>query len=150
LYGGESHKEETVNRDHLILIAALFIPAFLGHLIGDYLLQPRWMALTKWLPGMKGAMACTLHAAVYGIAVCAMLRTANPLIWLAVAAPHWIIDRWSLGYAWLRFIRGRTIETAESTIDTAFLALVYAVVDNTFHLLCLWGTIILALPQLSS
>ena len=69
------------------------------------------------------------------------LWSTNPWVFVAVFVPHWIIDYWSLGLTWLKLIKGRTFEDANDKFDVAFTCLVYAVVDNTFHLLCLWATI---------
>jgi hypothetical protein len=77
-----------------------------------------------------------------------MLGNWDPLIAISIFAPHWIIDRWSLGEKWLQLIRGRTIQRTlslqggdEKAFAIAFYAVVYTVVDNTLHILCLAGTI---------
>ena len=126
----------------------LFIKALLGHLIGDYLLQSKNMALQKSEPTWHGFKMCTIHVLLYTIAVCAMMQTTDPIIWLLVFIPHWIVDRWSLASYWLKLIRGRTFESAYNSndkfreFDIAFTCIVYTVTDNTIHLLCLWGLII--------
>lgn len=126
----------------------LFILALLGHLVGDYLLQSKWMALSKGLPGKEGLWACTSHVALYSVAVCAMVGTVSPLFFAAVFIPHWIIDRWSLASPWLKMINGRTFEGAMTNktefreFDIAFTAIVYTVTDNTMHLLCLWVAVL--------
>ena len=129
--------------------------AVLGHFVGDYLLQSKWMALTKSKPGAEGLLACTVHVAIYTWAVLMFVGpkmgpvTANipyglAVVPLVVFVPHWIIDRWSLATYWLRLIGGRTFEDARDPWDIAFTALVYTVVDNTMHVLCLyWGFLIL-------
>ena len=125
-------------------MAELFILAAFGHLIGDYLFQTKAMALRKSDEGPTGIAVCTVHAIVYTIAVCLMIGTLDPLVWVLIGAPHWIIDRWSLGNKWLKLIRGRTFEGAYHATDAyrefdiAFTCIVYTVVDNTFHLLSLW------------
>jgi hypothetical protein len=125
-------------------MADLFVLAFLGHLVGDYLLQTKRMALGKSAHGWSGLGLCTLHVVLYTMAVCAFWWTVDPLVVALVFAPHWIIDRWSLGGVWLKVIRGRTFEAAYAStdkyreFDVAFTSLVYAVVDNTMHLICLW------------
>jgi hypothetical protein len=125
-------------------MADLFVLALLGHLVGDYLLQTKQMALTKSAPGWAGIRTCTLHVVLYTIAVCAFWWTISPLVIALVFLPHWIIDRWSLGATWLKLIGGRTFEAAYAStdkyreFDIAFTSLVYAVVDNTMHLICLW------------
>src|SRR5690242_20089926 len=90
----------------------LFILAIFGHLIGDYLLQSKWMALTKSADGADGTKACTVHVAIYTAAVCVCVGTLSPLFALAVFVPHWIIDRWSLASPWLKLVGGRTFEDA--------------------------------------
>lgn len=124
-------------------MADLFILALLGHLVGDYLLQTKRMALGKSEPGLRGMEICSEHVVLYTAAVCVFLWTVNPVVVAAVYIPHWVIDRWSLATHWLRLIRGRTFETAKGEWDVAFTALVYAVVDNTFHLLCLFAVVTL-------
>src|SRR5258705_13840346 len=103
-------------------MADLFMLALLGHLVGDYLLQTKQMALTKSAPGWPGALTCTLHVAIYTVAVTAFLATATlwaalPLVMLFIAVPHWLIDRYSLASHWLRLIRGRTFEAAAAPTD---------------------------------
>jgi Protein of unknown function (DUF3307) len=126
------------------MMERLFILSLFGHLTGDYLLQSKWMALTKSAKGTRGLLACTSHVAIYTIAVCVLVGTWSPVFALAVFAPHWIIDRWSLASLWLKLIRGRTFEAALANkteyreFDIAFTAIVYTVTDNTIHLLCLW------------
>ena len=125
-------------------MAELFIAALLGHLVGDYLLQSKYMALNKSAPGMTGLITCTAHVALYTAAVCTFWWTINPLLIALVFVPHWIIDRWSLASPWLKMIRGRTFEAAFGSKDTyrefdiAFTSIVYTVTDNTMHLICLW------------
>lgn len=142
-----------MNHEQLIYAVVLFIPAALGHRIGDYLLQSKWMALTKAAPGLRGAWACTVHVMIYTTAVCATLWIARGEIewwlWLVIAIPHWTIDRWYLGAQWLKAIRGRTFEAARDAaegplrpFEIAFFAVVYAETDETLHLLCLWATVL--------
>jgi hypothetical protein len=134
----------------------LFVLALLGHLAGDYLFQPKRMALAKSARTWEGFGWCTLHVAIYTACVCCLWRSANPVVWLAVYLPHWFIDRYSLASLWLKLIRGRTFEAAARSsdphreFDVAFTALVYTVVDNTLHLFCLWGVIELLLRGTST
>jgi Protein of unknown function (DUF3307) len=125
-------------------MADLFVLALLGHLVGDYLLQTKHMALQKSAPGWSGVLTCTFHVAVYTAAVCAFWWTINPVVMALVFVPHWIIDRWSLASPWLKMIRGRTFEAAFNSkdpyreFDIAFTSIVYTVTDNAMHLICLW------------
>ena len=125
-------------------MSELFIAAFLGHLIGDYLVQTKYMALHKSKKNWSGIVTCSWHVALYTLAVCVMLWKFDLFLILAIYIPHWIIDRWSLASVWLRLIKGRTFEAAYLSndqfreFDIAFTSLVYTVVDNTMHLLSLW------------
>jgi hypothetical protein len=129
-------------------MAELFIYALLGHFIGDYVLQTKYMAHNKsvsgWCgPGWSGITTCSIHTLIYTASVCLMMWTFNPVIWILVFVPHWVIDRWSLATPWLKLIKGRTRDAAYYSedryreFDIAFTSVVYAVVDNTFHLLSL-------------
>ena len=122
---------------------------FLGHLIGDYLLQTKNMALNKSAKGWKGFWLCTAHIAIYTASVCGMVSIVQPITIEFVASiffPHWLIDRYSFASWWLKKIKGRTfVDAFKSTdkyreFDIAFTAIVYTVTDNTFHLLCLVGS----------
>ncbi len=123
----------------------LFARIVLGHLVGDYLLQTKAMALNKSVKGWKGAGWCTWHCLVYTLSVCLFLWNFHPWLMALVFLSHWPLDRWSWGAKWLDMIRGRNFVKAWQSsdqyreIDIAFSCLVYAVVDNTMHLLALWG-----------
>jgi hypothetical protein len=120
-----------------------FLLAILGHLIGDFLLQPKSWALRKSERSMPGFWYCTVHVVVYTAAVCAMLRTYQVAVVVLVFIPHWLIDRYSLASIWLKLIRGRSFEAAYAStdkfreFDIAFTSIVYTVTDATLHLLCL-------------
>src|SRR3989338_6231376 len=98
-------------------MAELFILALLGHLIGDYLLQTKHMALNKSAKGWGGIETCSWHVLVYTASVCLMFWTLNVWVGLAIFIPHWIMDRWSLASVWLKFIKGRTFEAAYTSED---------------------------------
>lgn len=122
----------------------IFARIVLGHLTGDFLFQSKNMALKKSEAGIKGILWCTFHCLIYTISVCLFLWTIDPVIVGLVFLSHWPIDRWSLGSKWLKLIGGRDFVTAYFSkekyheIDLAFSCLVYAVVDNTMHLILLW------------
>lgn len=125
-------------------MAELFIAAILGHLVGDFMLQPKYMALHKGDQSLEGFWLCTLHVAIYTVAVCAFLQTTDLLVAALVYIPHWIIDKWSLATHWTRLIRGRTFEGAYTSVDKyksfdiSFTCIVYVVNDSGMHALCLW------------
>ena len=129
-----------------------FTTLTLGHLVGDYLLQNKWMAMNKAASTLK----CAIHCALYTAAVTA---TTWPHLhgwqWSAIIfASHFPIDRWSLADKWLDLINGRSLRDyltngksgipAEMDAENyhalrgGFTALVYAAVDNTMHLLLMW------------
>ncbi|MBT6691671.1 DUF3307 domain-containing protein [Candidatus Parcubacteria bacterium] len=122
----------------------LFARIVFGHLAGDYLLQTKAMALNKTLPGIRGITWCSWHCLIYTAAMALFLWTLNPLLIGFIFISHWVIDRWSWGQKWLNLIRGRNFIQAHASqeqyreIDIAFSCLVYAVVDNTLHLLIVW------------
>lgn len=62
-------------------MAIFFVLALLGHLVGDYLLQSQWMAVNKSSRGWFGTLTCTVHVAVYTLAIVTFLHlyTPNPL-----------------------------------------------------------------------
>jgi hypothetical protein len=129
----------------------LFILALLGHLAGDFLIQPKSMALGKSNKGWEGFHHCTVHVILYTAVVFAwlyhpMTLRESIIVIASIAIPHWIIDRYSLASLWLRMIRGRTFEGVNTwqsrgmkfrEWDIAFTAIVYTVTDMTLHLLCL-------------
>ena len=122
----------------------IFIRMVLGHLVGDYLLQNNKMAFGKSMPGWDGHFWCTVHCLLYTAAVCLFLQTVNPLVVSLVFLSHWPLDRWSLAGKWLKLIGGRDFMAAHKSDDeyrdihVAFSCLVYAVADNTMHLVLLW------------
>ena len=132
----------------------IVVGILLGHLLGDYVFQNQWMALSK----NRNTGRCLVHCAVYTACVC--ILTSSNLWWQAIVfLSHFPIDRWSLGERWLKLIRGRSIEEfirnghedlglpAEATAEQrhnyvaargGFSALVFAAVDNTFHVVLMF------------
>ena len=112
----------------------------LGHLVGDYLLQPQWMAEQK-SQGKWGLGVSLVHSLIYTASICTFLWSVNPYLVLGVFFSHWPIDRYSLADKWLTILKGRRI--SEAMFDTtykreariAFACIVYVVVDNAIHLL---------------
>lgn len=131
-----------------------FVGAWLGHFVGDYVLQNQWMALGKTHEGMKGHIACTVHVTLYTLAVLHFSGVWSLPFAAAVFIPHWIIDRYGLAWYWLDFKNGFSHKDlwekgpvcAQPPKDLAernswkvsFAAPVYIFNDNTFHWVCLW------------
>jgi len=122
----------------------------LGHFIGDYLLQPKDMAMMKTKNTFYGWMMCILHCFLYTVCVCLMMQIFTP-IWVAIVFfSHFFIDKFSLGEHWLRIIGGRSLkstveEYSDQSVDevvrvygVSFSSLVYTIVDNTWHILLMY------------
>lgn len=110
-----------------------------GHLLADYMFQPKKMAIEK----SQNSMICFVHCLIYTTCVCGCVAYQNHFFtwWLplVVFASHYPIDRWSLASHWLKLIKGRDVMDAFRQSDPdPFAAMVYAVVDNTMHLFLLW------------
>lgn len=123
----------------------------LGHLVGDYLLQNRAMALNKNKKGINGLYWCTVHCLLYTMAVCSALAlktmtltSITPMVIILVFVSHWPIDRWSLANYWIKLIGSKTIKESFHTYDRfrhvniTFSCIIYTVSDNTIHLILLW------------
>lgn len=124
----------------------------IGHLIGDYLLQNKWMAMNK----SGNSFKCAVHCLIYTIAVGFVTWTSIPRWeWLLVIfASHFPVDRWSLADKWLDAIDSRSLtdflSNGKKDIPTeldkenyhalrgGFTALVYAAADNTMHLVLMY------------
>lgn len=117
----------------------IFEQIIIGHLIGDYLLQPKEMAIKKSENGMRGLFICLLHCAIYTAAVSISTSSFGFTKIFLIFLSHFPIDRYSLAKNWLKMIRGREFEIDPkgkyAEINTAFTAITYTVVDNSLHLL---------------
>jgi hypothetical protein len=124
----------------------------LGHLVGDYLLQSRLMATDKGQHrSWRGLLYCVAHCLLYTLTVVLFLFPwldwlTYPALVIGVFLSHFIVDRYSLANWWARVIRGRSFEAARQEPDSdkrpftiAFTCVVYAVSDNTMHLLLMYG-----------
>lgn len=115
-----------------------------GHLFGDYVFQSKKMALKKSEKSLQGILWCALHSIIYTLSIVIFTWHFSPLYLALIFLSHYPIDRWSLASEWLKIIKGRdylqayTDKTKYWEIDVAFSAIVYTVLDNTFHLFLLW------------
>jgi hypothetical protein len=116
----------------------LLIKIFFGHFVGDFFFQHRLMADNKYVSGRNGFLWCTFHVVVYTLTVAAFAGEFSLLFLAGVSIPHWIADRWSIAYQWMCVIgRGDLIGNPDPT-RAAFGAIIYVVIDQTFHLGCLY------------
>lgn len=133
----------------------LFVCMFIGHLVGDYLLQTYTMAQKKWLKGYEGTKNCVFHCLTYSGALLIFCGSYVPQTYSAcflfaflVFLTHFPIDHWSLGKYWITHRdRNRNVLTDLQQADLAtergrfqigIGPLVYVMVDNTLHLTLLW------------
>lgn len=127
----------------------LFVMLLFGHVIGDFFLQPAFMATKK---GSADWM-CALHCLIYALSICAF--TQFSFLWFSfVFLSHYIVDRYSLADKWLRLIKGRDLDgflkngqenipegfNRENYIAlrAAFSAICYVIVDNSIHLISMY------------
>lgn len=117
---------------------------FLGHLVGDYLLQNEWMAQNKAKNTWMGWTAAFVHCLIYTIAVCTIMWEWSLLWIIAVFFSHFFIDKFAFGYWYLKHIKGLdtysySIIHYTGPLRAGFNAVIYTVTDNTMHLLLMWG-----------
>jgi hypothetical protein len=127
----------------------------LGHLTGDYLLQNEWMALNKSKNTLIGWTAAILHCLIYTWTICIFMGIFDFIWWIAVFLTHFPIDKFALGEKYMKLkgssLRAYIDDTNNSTskfyVDTSngqkiltggFRAVVYAVTDNTMHLVLMY------------
>jgi len=129
----------------------------LGHLCGDYLFQNEWMAMNKSKNTLKGWIAAILHCLLYTFAVCLFMWNFQPIWIIAVFFSHFFIDKFGLAEKYMKYIKRSGLKDyidsvdhqyTKTWIDTSegqrmltggFRAFVYAVTDNTMHLILMWG-----------
>lgn len=129
-----------------------YINLLLGHLVGDYLLQNDWMALNKNKNELIGIGACLSHCIIYSLSVVIFTQIISLWWFILVFISHYFIDRYSLAEKWLRFYGSRSVDKFARNgaslqipdkfdvmschiLKGSFTALVYAVADNTMHLI---------------
>lgn len=127
----------------------VFVNILFGHLIGDYFLQNRWMAMKKG----GATWPAIVHCVLYTIAICCFTQF-NYEWFLFVSITHFLVDRFSLADHYLRLIGSRSLHdfmiNGQNDIPEnynkenyhalrgAFTALVYLITDNTLHLLSMY------------
>jgi hypothetical protein len=109
---------------------------FLGHLLGDWVLQNDWMAKRK----KKGpfTMAGLAHFTIYSVTLTGTLWLSDDVSrgWLfyllfgfIVFISHWLIDATDIIERWMHFYRQSHLEVVRTAVD------------QTLHLLVLAGLI---------
>jgi len=103
-----------------------------AHLIGDYLLQPDWMASRKAHVSSVAASHVLLHVGVTALMVYADVGHPWPLWALStLGVTHFVIDRFRLAPKLMRITGQRGF--LENLGPWSMI-----IVDNTLHLVILW------------
>lgn len=106
---------------------------FLGHCLGDFILQNDWMAAKK----TKYTLPCLVHCLFYTLGMFLVLWPHFSLPWLfylIVFATHFPIDRFRLAR------RMMTWTGQENFASGPFAPWSVIIVDNTMHLLIAYET----------
>ena len=100
--------------------------AFLGHLVGDYLIQNDWMAMGK----KRSTLICSVHCALWTLAVCAF---AGLGLWQAgvLFAAHFAQDRTNIIAWWMDAVGQKAFRTGPCAPWSII------VVDNIWHLVAI-------------
>ena len=126
------------------MIQNLFPKILFGLLVGDYLLQPRNMAIRKSENSYEGFKYCLFHCILVTFVSMLFLQMYSMSIICLIFFSHYIIDRHSLASKWLRLIKGRDFideyfsKYKYRDMHLSFACIVYIITDNTFHLLILY------------
>jgi len=116
----------------------MLIGTIFGHFIGDFFFQVRDMADNKYRAGWKGFLWCSIHVLIYTLVVAMFTGNFSLLFLLGVYLPHWIVDRWSLAFHWMKFIGRSDLINNSNPQKASFGVIIYVVIDQTIHLGCLY------------
>lgn len=121
---------------------ALFLNIIFGHFIGDFFLQHKLMAENKFLKGWSASGWCTLHVLLYTATVAVFAQNFSPIFLFGVAIPHFLADRYSFAHKWMYLIGRSDLIPNQDPTKAAFGAVIYVVIDQVFHLGCLYILIV--------
>lgn len=126
------------------------ITYIIAHLLGDWIFQPRGMAVDKGKQTWHGYMMCLAHVCIYTTCFMVLVPDQTGLFYLSIFIPHFLIDKWSLMSHWQKWRDGKfwwqsyqdkphgwAFEFMDR-VEMGFAGLRYAVEDNTAHLIFLW------------
>ncbi|MCC6639288.1 DUF3307 domain-containing protein [Candidatus Falkowbacteria bacterium] len=116
----------------------VILSVIFGHLVEDFFLQTKSMADNKNRFGFKGFAWCTLHVLVYTLTVAIFVGNADPLFLFGAFLPHWLIDKWSLAFQWMRLIGRGDLLSDKDSKNFSLGIIIYIVIDQTIHFGCLW------------
>lgn len=134
----------------------IYFQLLLGHLVGDYLLQNRWMALNKAKYTLIGWTAALVHCIIYTAAVCVFMGIFDWYWIIIVFLSHFLIDKFSLGELYMNKVKGYGLKSFIHGVNNAephkyintslggnilfggFTAVIYTITDNTIHLVLMY------------
>jgi hypothetical protein len=127
------------------------IALLLGHLVGDYLVQSKDMALNKSKPGSEGRNWCIYHCLWYSTMVASFVTIAGwrvikfedffssyAVAFIIAFITHYPLDRTSFGWWWMKMIKQSQFSDDPTDKRNYFVGPVYIAIDNTWHLLLMW------------
>jgi hypothetical protein len=118
---------------------SMFTMYVFGHFVGDFFLQYKKMADNKNQTGWNATFWCTAHVVVYTLTLALFTGNYSALFLLCVAVPHWMADRFSLAYQWMKLTGGSALMPHTDPTKAAFGVAIYIAIDQTFHLGCLYA-----------
>lgn len=106
----------------------LFDWLLVGHLVGDFILQTRWMADKK----AKQLLPLLMHAAVYTVTVTSFASLGKGLSWWRIGAifiSHVILDQRAFIDYWATKVNGNTdIDWLKIALDQSWHILILALI----------------------
>ncbi len=101
---------------------------FLGHMVGDFLLQNDWMAQNK----KKDYWICAIHSMIWALTVCFFIGRVEFWFINFLYLSHYVIDSTNLVPCYMRLVGQKDFMIGPCAPWSII------VVDNTFHLLTIW------------
>lgn len=115
------------------------INIWFGHFLADFFLQTTEMADNKFVQTRNGTYWCTIHVIVYTLTIMLFLEQKDVVVFLGIFIPHWIIDRYSLAYKWMKITGGSAMLSGNKEVAShPFGPVVYVVMDQMLHLFSLY------------
>lgn len=136
-----------------------FIYLLFGHIVGDYLFQPIWMALTKKTDKSAARLHCFIYTVIVFFATVSFIDGILPkyniyycFIWaILIFYSHMILDSTHIVDNFLHITGGRSYRRANDYINNhggstniecqymvAYTAIVQTVVDNFLHIFSMY------------
>lgn len=116
----------------------LLINIVFGHFVGDFFLQHKLMAENKFRSGWRASGWCALHVVVYTATVAIFAQNFSLLFLAGVFIPHFVADRYSFAYHWIRLIGRGDLIGHDNPSKASFGTVIYVVIDQTCHIGCLY------------